>query len=43
MNGKLAKKIRRKARENVVPDPILLKKESNRLKKIMKKEIKGQI
>lgn len=43
MNSKLAKKIRRKAKDNVVPDPVLLKKEANRLKNIYKKEIKGQI
>lgn len=43
MNGKTAKAIRRKAKENVVPDPKLLKKEANRLKKILKKDIKGQI
>lgn len=42
MNGKTAKAIRRKARENVVPDPLLLKKEERRLKAIFKKEIKFQ-
>lgn len=42
MNGKAAKAIRRKARENVVPDPKILKKEQKRLKKVLK-EIKGQI
>lgn len=43
MNGKTAKAIRRKAANNVVPDPKLLKKEAKRLKKIFKKEEKRHI
>lgn len=41
MNKRAAKAIRKKAAENVVPDPELLKKEANRLKKIYK-QAKGQ-